>query len=131
VNCRCACGEKVQVKVGESHCWAARTAAIKGQKAKQAFAIAMKDVPPFGIAGTGKIRQVASGPDLHNRMPAILDLTDFDRWLGVEPDPRDALKPFPSELLKMWPISTRVNSPMNDDEHLLEEIELTKTEIAA
>jgi hypothetical protein len=24
----------------------------------------------------------------------------------------------------MWPISTRVNSPMNDDEHLPDEIDL-------
>jgi hypothetical protein len=55
---------------------------------------------------------------------AILHGTDFNRWLSTEPDPRDVLRPFPSELLRMWPISTRVNSPMNDDEHLLDEIEL-------
>jgi len=56
---------------------------------------------------------------IHDRMPAILHRADYDRWLRVEPDPRDALRPFPSELLKMWPISTRVNSPMNDDEDLI------------
>jgi hypothetical protein len=39
------------------------------------------------------------------------------RWLGFEPDPHDVLRPFSSELL--WPIPTRVNSPMNDDEGLL------------
>lgn len=27
-------------------------------------------------------------------------------------------------VLRMWPISTRVNSPMNDDERLLDEIKL-------
>jgi putative SOS response-associated peptidase YedK len=61
---------------------------------------------------------------IHDRMPAILHRQDYDRWLGPEPDPRDALWPFPSKLLRMWPISTRVNSPMNDDEHLLDEITL-------
>jgi len=53
-------------------------------------------------------------------MPAILAPAVYDRWLGAEPDPRDLLQPFPSELLAMWPISTRVNSPSNDDEHLLD-----------
>jgi putative SOS response-associated peptidase YedK len=48
----------------------------------------------------------------------------FDRWLGSEPDPRDLLRPFPSALLRMWPISTRMNSPNNDDKHLLDEIAL-------
>jgi putative SOS response-associated peptidase YedK len=59
-----------------------------------------------------------------DRMPAILHREDLDRWLGAEPDPHDVLRPFPSELLWMWPISTRVNSPMNDEENLLDEIKL-------
>lgn len=56
-------------------------------------------------------------------MPAILPREDYDRWLGIEPDPRDVLRSFPSKLLRMWSISTRVNSPNNDDEHLLDEID--------
>jgi hypothetical protein len=31
---------------------------------------------------------------------------------------------FPSEPMKMWPISKRVNSPRNDDEDLLAEVDL-------
>jgi putative SOS response-associated peptidase YedK len=57
--------------------------------------------------------------DIHDRMPVILKLEDYDRWLGNEPDPRDLLRPFPAELMRMWPISTRVNSPKNDDADLL------------
>ena len=49
----------------------------------------------------------------------ILRPADYDRWLEVEPDPRDLLRPFPAELMRMWPISTRVNSPKNDDADLL------------
>jgi hypothetical protein len=33
------------------------------------------------------------------------------RWLSDEPDPRDLMRPFPSEPMRMWPISTRVNKP--------------------
>jgi putative SOS response-associated peptidase YedK len=52
-------------------------------------------------------------------MPVILRREDFDRWLGVEPDRRDLLLPYPAEAMTMWPVSTRVNSPRNDDEDLL------------
>jgi putative SOS response-associated peptidase YedK len=102
----------------------------------------MRDGSPFGIAGLWENwKDPASGEwvrtfaivtvpanelvgRIHDRMPAILHREDYDRWLGPEPDPRGALRLFPSELLRMWPISTRVNSPINDDEHLLDEIEL-------
>jgi putative SOS response-associated peptidase YedK len=56
---------------------------------------------------------------IHDRMPLILRREDFDRWLGVEPDPSDLLRPFPADAMTMWPISTRVNSPRNDDADLL------------
>ena len=59
---------------------------------------------------------------IHDRMPAILKPAGYERWLGLEPDPRDLLVPFPSEPLTIWPISRRINSPDNDDEGLLEEI---------
>ena len=56
---------------------------------------------------------------IHDRMPLILRREDFDRWLGIEPDPSDLLRPFPADAMTMWPISTRVNSPRNDDADLL------------
>jgi putative SOS response-associated peptidase YedK len=45
-----------------------------------------------------------------------------DHWLGLEPDPRELLITYPSEPLAMWPISTRVNAPENDDASLLERV---------
>lgn len=102
----------------------------------------MKDRSPFGIAGLwenwkhpataewARTFVVLTTPsnDLvgrtHNRMPAILKPADYERWLGVEPDPHDLLIPFPSELMTVWPISKRVNSPDNDDERLLDEVPL-------
>jgi putative SOS response-associated peptidase YedK len=34
------------------------------------------------------------------------------------------MRPFPAELMRMWPISTRVNKPDNDDPSIVEAIEL-------
>src|SRR5213592_3435570 len=109
--------------------------AIKGQMAKQPYAIAMKDSSPFGIAGIWENwKEPASGEwirtfaiittdsnelvaEIHDRMPVILAPADYTRWLDEEPDPRD--------LMRMWPISTRVNKPENDDPSIIEPIELT------
>jgi putative SOS response-associated peptidase YedK len=55
---------------------------------------------------------------------SILAPGDYDRWLGVDPDPRDLMRPFPAELMRMWPLSTRVNKPENDDRSIPEPIEL-------
>ena len=114
--------------------------AIKGSKTKQPYALAMKDRSPFAVAGiwenwtrpdTGEaIRTFAVitceanelVSQIHDRMPVIIAPTDYDRWLGLEIDPRDLMKPFPAELMTMWPVSTRVNSPRNDDAALLDPI---------
>ena len=63
--------------------------------------------------------------DIHDRMPVILAPADYARWLGEEPDPRDLMRPFPSELMRIWPISTRVNKPDHDDPSIIEPIQLT------
>jgi putative SOS response-associated peptidase YedK len=116
---------------------------IKGQKAKQPYAIAMKDGRPFGTGGiwenwkdpaTGEwIRTFAVittdanelVADIHDRMPLILAPDDYVRWLSEEAEPNDLMRPFPSELMRMWPISTRVNKPENDDPSIIEPIEPT------
>jgi putative SOS response-associated peptidase YedK len=58
-------------------------------------------------------------------MPAILSSEEFDRWLGEDADPRDLMRPFDPEAMVMWPVSTRVNSPKNDDPGLVEAVDLT------
>ena len=116
--------------------------AILGQKAKQPFAIGLKDRSPFGLAGlwenwkdpstgewvrtfcviTTNANELVA--EIHDRMPVILPPSAYDRWLGLDPDPQDMLKPFPAELMSMWPVSTRVNTPKNDDEDLIRAIQL-------
>lgn len=57
---------------------------------------------------------------IHDRMPLILPKAAYERWLGEERDPHDLLVPFPADTMAMWPVSTRVNSPENDDASLLD-----------
>jgi hypothetical protein len=49
----------------------------------------------------------------------ILTPGDYVRWLSDEPDPGDL------EPMRMWPISTRVNKPENDDPSIVEPLELS------
>jgi putative SOS response-associated peptidase YedK len=98
----------------------------------------MKDRTPFALGGLWEnwrdpqsgewIRTVAiiTVPSneliaqIHDRMPLILPKNAYERWLGDEPDPHDLLAAFPANLMVMWPVSTRVNSPDNDDASLLD-----------
>ena len=65
----------------------------------------------------------------HDRMPLILAPSDYARWLSDEPNPRDLMRPFPAEPMRIWPISTRVNKPETDDPSIIEPIELNKTAV--
>jgi putative SOS response-associated peptidase YedK len=56
-------------------------------------------------------------------MPLILAPADYARWLSDEADPSDLMRPFPAALMRMWPISTRVNKPENDDPSILRPVE--------
>src|SRR5262249_48798353 len=73
--------------------------AIKGQKAKQPYAIAMKDGSPFGIAvfgRTGKNRLRVSGfapSRLSRQMPMLWLPLSTNMALSDEPDPRPAWGP--------------------------------------
>src|SRR5215204_5847098 len=103
----------------------------------------MKDRSPFGIAGlwenwkdparrervrTFAIITVPANSlvsRIHDRMPATLAPEEFEGWLGTEPDRRDLMRPFDPDLMTMWPVSTRVNSPKHDDPGLVEAVDLT------
>jgi putative SOS response-associated peptidase YedK len=54
---------------------------------------------------------------IHNRMPVILPRKREDAWLDASLEPKDVLsflKPYPHEEMEIYPVSTRVNSPMNN-----------------
>lgn len=111
---------------------------------KQPFFIHMKDDHPFAF--TGLWERWKNGPDaepidtytilttspnevmkpLHNRMPVILDESDYARWLDRNAsgaDVVDLLKPHRSECMEAWAVSTRVNTPKNNDPSLVEKVE--------
>lgn len=109
-------------------------------KNKQPYAVAMKSGAPFALAGIWDSWRDEYGVDhrtfavitcdanemmsaIHDRMPVILHREDYERWLSPEPDPRDLMVPFPSELMTMWPIGPAVGSPKNDRPDILDEID--------
>ena len=88
---------------------------------------------------TGEPNEVSAS--IHNRMPVILDAenfafwldptnadldgleqllvpapADYARWLDVEqPGTEELLRPYPADAMAAYRVSTRVNSPKNDD----------------
>ena len=76
----------------------------------------------FAIITTDANELVA---EIHDRMPLILPPPITSAGSSDEPDPRDLMRPFPAEPMRMWPISTRVNKPENDEPSIVQPIELT------
>jgi putative SOS response-associated peptidase YedK len=62
-----------------------------------------------------------------HRMPAILQATDLDAWLkGGVGEARTVLTPYPQDVMVAYEVSTRVNSPKNNDERLIEPVRLDR-----
>ena len=60
---------------------------------------------------------------IHDRMPVIIPPESYDRWPStLDADPRDLLVPYPAGPMTMWPISTRVNKPENDEASSLDRV---------
>jgi putative SOS response-associated peptidase YedK len=59
---------------------------------------------------------------IHTRMPVILPEEHHEAWLSGEAG-KEILVPFPAERMKAWPISPRVNSPINNDPEIMAPIE--------
>jgi putative SOS response-associated peptidase YedK len=109
-------------------------------KTKVPFYITANDQPIFAFAalwdtsktdGGERIESVAhitlpaNGllEEIHNtkrRMPAILEKADREAWLhGTPEEAWETLVPYPDDLMVAWPVSTRVNTPKNNDAGLL------------
>jgi putative SOS response-associated peptidase YedK len=113
---------------------------VNDDGSKTPFYVTMADQPVFGFAGLWDRSVTAEGAalesctiitmppnalmaEIHNakqRMPAILQSQDIEAWLsGSLDDAKGALKPYPDDLMHAQKVSTRVNSPKNNDENLL------------
>lgn len=111
----------------------------QGAGGKTPHAIARADGTPMAFAGLWEgWKDPASGQwlrtftlltttandllrPLHERMPVILDEDQIGAYLTA-PDPRDLLRPYPAEAMRLWPVSARVNAVRNDDADLLVEV---------
>jgi len=80
-------------------------------------------VPSFTIITTSPNSLMAK---IHDRMPVILHREDEKRWIVPHQDPSlaELLKPFPAELMEIFPVSKLVNSPLNDTPQILEPVGL-------
>jgi putative SOS response-associated peptidase YedK len=76
----------------------------------------------FAIITTDANEMVA---EIHDRMPLIIAPGDYKRWLSDEPDPHELMRSYRAGPMRIWPISTRVKKPGNDDASILEPIELS------
>lgn len=108
---------------------------------KQPFHIRMRDGRPFAFAGLWEHWEGPEGSaidsctilttttnelvgTLHDRMPVILAPQDYDLWLdpAIQKVERleSLLRPYPSEEMTAYPVSTRVNNPANDSPECVE-----------
>jgi putative SOS response-associated peptidase YedK len=109
-------------------------------KEKRPFKISLKDQPIMSFAGIWTAWH-AGGPDaqcsfsimttaanefmanIHDRMPVILEKSQFEEWLDPEVHEVDQinaiLKPCPSDWLQATEVSTLVNSPRNNRAEVL------------
>jgi len=58
--------------------------------------------------------------NIHNRMPVIIDRSDYGAWL--EKGDAKLLKPAPTEAMEAYPVSTKVNKPSHDQADCVERI---------
>ncbi len=112
-------------------------------KTRHPFAVAMTNKKPYAFAGLWESWKPKEGEPLqtftilttdpnalveriHNRMPAILEPADYDRWL--EPGdparpPIDLLRPLAAEKMIAWRVADRVGNVRNDDPELLNPVD--------
>jgi putative SOS response-associated peptidase YedK len=58
--------------------------------------------------------------EIHSRMPVILGASDHDRWLDLDADPAEVLRPCPSDWLEAYPVDKRGANVCNNDASLIE-----------
>jgi putative SOS response-associated peptidase YedK len=116
-------------------------------KSKQPIHIGMQDDLLFAFAGiwdrwkdvSGNVVETCSIltttpnsllAEVHDRMPVILELKNYDLWL--DPGFRDLdtltgmLRPFDQSMMKCYPVSTLVNAPANEGPECATGVELAQ-----
>lgn len=111
---------------------------------KLPFYIRLRGGAPFAFAGLWERWQTPEGDpretctiittdanelthSIHPRMPVILDGGDHEAWLRSPAEEAerllDALRPYPSDAMEMYRVSTLVNSPKNESPACIEPLD--------
>ena len=115
----------------------------KKSKEKTPYRICLQDCAPFSMAGIWENWKNPEGEiirsfsiittlanslleGIHDRMPVILKREDEEKWLksAQEEELLHLLQPYPSERMMTYPVSNKVNSPLNDVPEILEPVEI-------
>ena len=110
---------------------------------KVPYYIRLSDGAPMGLAGiweawktpegsfleTFTILTTSANPlitPIHDRMPVILHPDAYDLWLDKDVNNPEQLQllypPYPADLMTLYPVSTLVNSPRNDNPACIEQV---------
>ena len=105
------------------------------ERKKQPFYFRLQNGQPFAFAGLWEHWKDADGETIetctiltteandvlrpiHDRMPVILDPKDYDLWLDPavqKSEPlQHLLRPYQAEAMTSYPVSTKVNNPVNN-----------------
>lgn len=115
----------------------------KTSSGKQPVRVLLKSEDPFAMAGLWETWSDNGGEPLHTftiittepnelvasihtRMPVVLPREDEEVWLDDDAGPvvwKSLLKPYPSDDMSAYRVSTQVNSPANDKPSVIEPIE--------
>jgi putative SOS response-associated peptidase YedK len=121
---------------------------LRTEHAKQPYCFEVGEGELFGFAGLWDRWKDPSGQwvkscsiltttpnpvtaTVHDRMPVILDPDAYDLWL--DPGMNDVsaaselLRPFDARLMRCFPVNSRINSVINDDEECSRPVELPHT----
>jgi len=91
-----------------------------GQKHPVFIHLADQDVAGFAGLWDRSVRADGNNP---HRMPAILAPAAYDAWLkGGAGEARAVLELYPQDVMVAYEVSTRVNSPKNNGEQLIEPV---------
>ncbi len=116
----------------------------KVAKGKQPWLIRMNDGEPFAFGGLIESWSAPEGErttftilttsantlmkPIHDRMPVIIRPEGYETWLDPKFREVNILMglalPYPDKEMEAWPVSTRINSPANDDPDLMAPINL-------
>ncbi|MFZ5753580.1 MAG: SOS response-associated peptidase [Bacillota bacterium] len=115
----------------------------KTKTGKKPYRIILKNKEPFAMAGLWEAWLTPLGEPLftctiitteanelvqplHNRMPVIIPPERWETWLNPQIHDfsllQSYLEPYPAQEMSLYPVSTLVNSPANNDPQLIEPV---------